>query len=103
MKFKIKSKLKIYNLEFIDSYKKKILDYDKNQLFIIDRNVFNLFFKNQIKIENFILIKSSEESKSYHKISNIINKILQKRLNKKSVLLFNCNGRYNCISSSASP
>jgi 3-dehydroquinate synthase len=87
MKFKIKSKLKIYNLEFIDSYKKKILDYDKNQLFIIDRNVFNLFFKNQIKIENFILIKSSEESKSYHKISNIINKILQKRLNKKSKII----------------
>jgi len=87
MKFKIKSKLKIYNLEFIDSYKKKILDYDKNQLFIIDRNVFNLFFKNQIKIKNFILIKSSEESKSYHKISNIINKILQKRLNKKSKII----------------
>ena len=87
MKFKIKSKLKIYNLEFIDSYKKKILDYDKNQLFIIDRKVFNLFFKNQIKIENFILIKSSEESKSYHKISNIINKILQKRLNKKSKII----------------
>ena len=87
MKFKIKSKLKIYNLEFIDSYKKKILDYDKNQLFIIDRNVFNLFFKNQIKIKNFILINSSEESKSYHKISNIINKILQKRLNKKSKIV----------------
>ena len=87
MKFKIKSKIKNYNLEFIGSYKKKILSYSKSQLIIIDRNVFNLFFKNQIKIKNFILINSSEESKSYHKISNIINKILQKRLNKKSKII----------------
>jgi 3-dehydroquinate synthase len=87
MKFRIKSKLKNYNLQFIDSHKKKILDYSKNQLFIIDRNVFNLFFKNQIKIKNFILINSSEESKSYHKISSVINKVLQKGLNKKSKII----------------
>ena len=87
MKFKIKSKIKNYNLEFIDSYKKKFLTYNESQLFIIDRNVFNLFFKNKIKIKNFILIDSSEESKSYHKISNVINKILQKRLNKNSKIV----------------
>ena len=87
MKFKIRSKLKNYNLEFIDSYKKKIQSYDKSQLFIIDRNVFNLFFKNRIKIKNFILINSSEESKTYHKVANIITKILKKRLNKKSKII----------------
>ena len=87
MKFKIKSKIKNYNLEFIDSYKKKILTYNESQLFIIDRNVFNLFFKNEIKIKNFILIDSSEESKSYHKISHVISKILQKRLNKNSKIV----------------
>ena len=77
MKFKIKSKLKNYNLEFIKNYK-KILSYDKNQLFIIDKNVFNLFFKNQIHIKNFVLVASSEENKSYNKIANIISKILKK-------------------------
>jgi 3-dehydroquinate synthase len=87
MKFRIKSKLKNYKLEFVESYKKKILNYDKNQLFIIDKNVFKLFFKNKIKIKNFILINSSEESKSYHKISTIISKILQKKLNKKSKIV----------------
>ena len=87
MKFRIKSKLKNYNLQFIDSHKKKILDYSKNQLFIIDRNVFNLFFKNQIKIKNFILINSYEEIKSYHKkatkdlsdLKQIVNPELKKR------------------------
>ena len=77
MKFKIKSKIRNYNLEFIDSYKKKILSYDKNQLIIIDKNVFNLFFKNQIKIKNFILVNSSESNKSYHKIANVISKVIK--------------------------
>ena len=87
MKFKIKSKIKNYNLQFINSYKQKISNYSKSQFFIIDRNVFNLFFKNKIKIKNFILINSYEESKDYCKISNIISKILQKRLNKKSKIV----------------
>ena len=87
MKFKIRSKFKIYNLEFVNSFKKKIQLYDKNQLFIIDKNVFNLFFKNQIKIKNLILINSTENNKSYHKISNVISKILKKKVNKKSKIV----------------
>ena len=38
-------------------------------------------------MKNFILVNSSEESKSYLKISNIIRKILQKKLNKKSMIV----------------
>jgi 3-dehydroquinate synthase len=87
MKFKIRSKIKDYNLEFIKSYKKKIETYDKSQLFIIDKNVFNLFFKNQIKIKNFILVNSSESNKSYQRITNVISKILRKKLNKKSKIV----------------
>lgn len=87
MKFKIKSKIKNYNLELINFYKKKISTYNESQLFIIDRNVFKLFFKNQIKIKNFILINSSEENKSYQKISHVISKILQKKLNKNSKIV----------------
>lgn len=87
MKFKIRSKIKNYNLEFISSYKKKVLSYNKNQLFIIDRNVFNLFFKNRIKIKNIILITSSEKNKSYQNISYVISKILKKKLNKKSKIV----------------
>ena len=78
MRFKIKSKFKVYNLEFIKSYKNKIKSYNKNQLFIIDRKVFNLFIKNQFQIKNLILINSSEKNKSYNKIANVINKILKK-------------------------
>ena len=87
MKFKIKSKLKNYNLEFIESYKKKIFNYDEDQLFIIDRNVFNLFFKNQIKIKNIILITSTEKNKSYQNISSVISKIVKKKLNKQSKIV----------------
>ena len=79
MRFKIKSKFKVYNLEFIKSYKNKIRSYNKNQLFIIDRKVFNLFIKNQFQIKNLILINSSEKNKSYNKIANVINKILKKK------------------------
>ncbi len=87
MRFKIKSKFKIYNLQFINSFKKKIKSYDKNQLFIIDRTVFNLFFKNQIKIKNLILINSSEKNKSYNKIAVVIHKILKKKINKKNKIV----------------
>ena len=87
MKFKIKSRIKNYNLEFINSYKRKIISYNKNQLFIIDRNVFNLFFKNKIKIKNIILINSSEENKSYHKIATVIKKVIKKKINKKSKII----------------
>ena len=87
MRFKIKSKFKVYNLEFIKSYKNKIRSYNKNQLFIIDRKVFNLFIKNQFQIKNLILINSSEKNKSYNKIANVINKILKKKINKKSKIV----------------
>lgn len=87
MKFRVKSKFKVYQLEFIKSFKKKIQTYDKNQLFIIDKNVFNIFFKNQIKINNLIIINSSESSKSYDKIANVIRKILKKKINKKSKIV----------------
>ena len=87
MRFKIKSKFKVYNLEFIKSYKNKIRSYNKNQLFIIDRKVFNLFIKNQFQIKNLILINSSEKNKSYNKIANVINKILKKKITKKSKIV----------------
>ena len=87
MKFKVKSQFKVYKLEFISSFKKKIKTYDKNQLFIIDRKVFNLFFKNQVQINNLILINSSENNKSYDKIANIIRKILKKKINKKNKIV----------------
>ena len=87
MKFGVKSKFKVYQLEFIKSFKKKIQTYDKNQLFIIDKNVFNIFFKNKIKINNLIIINSSESSKSYDKIANVIRKILKKKNNKKSKIV----------------
>lgn len=87
MKFKIKSSIKNYNLWFIKSYKKKILEYDENQLFIIDQKVFKLFFKNKIKINNSILIKSNENNKSYQQIANTINKIIKKKINKKSKIV----------------
>ncbi len=87
MRFKIKSKFKIYNLEFVNSFKKKILSYNKNQLFIIDKTVFNLFFKNNIQINNLILINSSEKNKTYNKISKVIHQILKKKINKKSKIV----------------
>ena len=49
MKFKIKSKIRNYYVEFINSYKKKISSFDKNYFFIIDKNVYKFFLKKKIK------------------------------------------------------
>ena len=49
MKFKIKSKIKNYYVEFINSYKKKISSLGKSYFFVIDKNVYNYFLKKKIK------------------------------------------------------
>lgn len=87
MKFKIRSKVNNYNVEFINSYKRKITSYSPEQLFIIDKNVFKFFFKKIVKLKNFILINSLERNKSYLKIANIIRKISKKKINKKSKIV----------------
>jgi 3-dehydroquinate synthase len=87
MKFKIKSKIKNYYVEFISSYKKKILSLDKSYFFVIDKNVYNFFLKKKLKIKNFILINSTEKNKSYKQIEKILKLISQKKINKKTKIV----------------
>jgi 3-dehydroquinate synthase len=87
MKFKIKSKIKNYYVEFISSYKKKISSFDKNYFFIIDKNVYKIFLKKKLKINNFILINSTERNKSYKSIEKILKSISKKKINKKTKIV----------------
>ena len=87
MKFNIRSKLKKYNVEFINSFKKKIISYQEDKLFIIDNNVYNIFFKNKIKIDKFVLVHSSENNKSFDNIAKVIRKISKNKINKKTKII----------------
>ena len=51
MKFNIKSKLKKYNLEFIESYKKKILCYDKINSSLLIEMYLVFFLKIELKLK----------------------------------------------------
>ena len=80
MKFKIKSKIKKYNLEFIDSYKKKISSYNESQLFIIDKNG-NLEFQfNNIASENKVYILNWSRIIKDKKIINSIKEKINKNI-----------------------
>jgi 3-dehydroquinate synthase len=87
MKFKIKSKIKNYYVEFINSYKKKISSLGKSYFFVIDKNVYNYFLKKKLKINNFILINSTEKNKSYNYVEKILKLISQKKINKKTKIV----------------
>ena len=62
------------------------LKYSKNAVYLIDKNV---YLKNKIinKIKkNIILINSHENTKNYTQITNIIKKILEKKVKRDSVI-----------------
>jgi len=51
-------------------------------------SLFNLFFKNQIQINNLIIINSSESSKSYDKIAKVTEKFKEHKLIRIQINIF---------------
>ena len=85
---KIKIKSTFGNYEVIDKKitKNFLLKNSNNVFYLIDKNV---YLKNKIinKVKkNVILIKSNEDAKNYLKISNIIKKILEKKIKRDSII-----------------
>ena len=85
---KIKIKSTFGNYEVIDKKitKNLLLKNSNNVFYLIDKNV---YLKNKIinKVKkNVILIKSNEDAKNYLKISNIIKKILEKKIKRDSII-----------------
>jgi 3-dehydroquinate synthase len=85
---KIKSKIHSYNVEEINNFYKKLDKvYIDNDIILIDHKVFNLYFKNQQNLNNYIIITSSEKNKEYLSISKIINHIIKKKFTKNNKII----------------
>jgi len=85
-KFLIKSSFGSYEVNNSRLSKNFFFKNSKNVFYLIDRNVYSKNkIINQIK-KNIILIKSDENSKNYLKISDIIQKILKKKIKRDSVI-----------------
>ena len=85
-KFLIKSSFGSYEVNNGRLSKSFFFKNSKNVFYLVDKNV---YLRNKIinKIKkNIILIKSNENSKSYLKISDIIKKILEKKIKRDSVI-----------------
>lgn len=86
-KLHIKSKVKNYDLNFTDQFKKQLQKYPKGTYFIIDEKVYDIFILKKIIRKNFILIKASEKAKEYNYISKIIDKLIRLNISKKDKIV----------------
>ena len=85
-KIKIKSSFGSYEINDSRLSKSFFLKNSENVFYLVDKNV---YLKNKIINtikKNIILIKSDENAKNYLKISNIIKKILEKKIKRDSVI-----------------
>ena len=88
---RIKSSIRDYELKIIENFKEYLEDvYNKGDYIIIDEKVFNLFqnqFESEIWKSRLIKIKAEEETKSYLKIANIIETLIDSGFKKNNTLI----------------
>ena len=86
----INSKVRKYEVCFVNNIYKELYKYNKpNNFFLIDNYIYNNYFlKKNISItKNSIIIRPSEKNKEYNSISKILNKLIKKKINKNSILI----------------
>ncbi len=73
-KIEINSKLYNYSVEFIDDFKKALSQFDKNVVYVIDKNVYNLYKDKfaDIDSENIYLMEPVENKKTMDTVMDII-------------------------------
>ena len=89
-KITINSKVRKYEVYFVNNIYKKLQKYNiSNNFFLIDNYIYNNYFlKKNISIpKNSIIVKASEKNKEYKSISKLINKLIKKKINKNSILI----------------
>ena len=91
-KINILTKENKYSIEIeTNSIKKKIkhiISSNNNVIFLIDKNVFNVFQKiNNYHKQKYICISCSEKIKSFNYYSKLTQKILRKGIDRKTVLV----------------
>lgn len=87
-KFNIKSNIKNYQVFFFYDYLKVVKKYNsKNNYFIIDKNIFQKFIENKIKIKNLKIISSNETTKEYKYTTNLLNYFKRQKINNKMKII----------------
>ena len=84
----IKSSIRDYEVIFVKDRNHLLGDYSNKDIIIIDKNVYNKW--NDILSDNLgriIIIDATEEQKSYHKIGNIISKIIESGFKKNGKII----------------
>lgn len=88
--FKITSKFHIYELIWGEkSIYEEIEYYEKqyNSFFIIDKKVYELYFRDKIKIKNLYLVDAIEDSKSLDGVSRFMEYLITNQVNKGSKVI----------------
>ena len=86
----IKSSIKDYKLSFVDSFDESLLEvYNDGDVIIIDQKIFDLY-KDKISNDkwknNVIVIKATEEQKSFLKLAPIIDELINNGFRKNNTL-----------------
>ena len=82
-KLKIKSDIHKYEVFFEKKINIIFKNFSKDTIFIVDRNVYNLFLKNILKNKIFLLIDSNEKNKDFYNLKKYINFFI-KNVSKKT-------------------
>ncbi|MDA8872025.1 3-dehydroquinate synthase [Candidatus Thioglobus sp.] len=80
----VKSSIHDYSIEIVDDSLKYIhQELGNGAFFIIDENIYRIYFKNSIFEKfpnNFLLIQPNEENKSIDKCKSVIEKLVEKKI-----------------------
>ena len=72
-KLKINSSIHKYEIFFKKKINVIFKSFSKNTIFIVDKNVYNLFLKNILQDKLYFTINSNEKSKDFHNLKKYIN------------------------------
>ena len=82
-KLKIISKIKNYEVKFQNKF---FLKYNENIFYIIDKNVYNIYFK-KLKFKNKIVLVTNENLKTYKNVGKLLKKLINLEIKKNSKLI----------------
>ena len=83
----VKSKFKNYEVEFRSKLSSVLLKLNKNSIYIIDKNVYEIFFVKNFKLKRKILINPTEKSKDFFNIYKIIDSLFRLKIKKNDNII----------------
>ena len=82
----IKSKLKSYKVTFKKKLNLSFLNL-KSNIFIIDKNVYKKFLIKKFNLKNVILVDANEKLKDFINLSELIDKLIKKKVSRQNQIV----------------